>query len=51
MKRRVQRLVYYWCGGGKERREQEYIFHKLDMTRHKDFFEGRVKTEKGTLSE
>ena len=26
-------------------------FPQLNMTRHKDFFEGRVKTEKGTLSE
>ena len=27
------------------------MFHKLDMTRHKYFFEGRVKKEKDTLSE
>ena len=29
----------------------EDIFYKLDMTGHKGFFEGRVKTEKDTLSE
>ena len=28
----------------------ENVFHKLDMTGHKYFFESRVKTEKGTLS-
>ena len=26
------------CGGGRKRREREYIFHKLDMKEHKDFF-------------
>ena len=26
------------------------VFHKLDMTGHKYFFENRVKIEKGTLS-
>ena len=43
--------VYYWCGGGRGRREGENIFHKHDMMGHKDFIEDRVKTEKGTLSE
>ena len=31
-------------------REQENSLDKLDMTRHKDFFESGVKTEEGTLS-
>ena len=43
--------VYYRCVGGRGRREREYIFHKINMTGHKYFFEGRVNTEKGTLSE
>ena len=34
-----------------ERDANGNTFHKLDMTGHKDTFEGRVKTEKGTLSE
>ena len=33
------------------RLEREYIFHKLNITRYKDFSEGRVETKKGTLSE
>ena len=37
-------------GGGGEGREWENILHRLDMTRHKDFFESEVKTEEGTLS-
>ena len=32
-------------------REREDMFHKLDMTRNKDFFQVRVKIEKGPLSE
>ena len=31
-------------------REWENIFHKIDMTGHKDFFKSEVKTEEGTLS-
>ena len=31
-------------------REQENILHKLEMTRHNDFFESEVKTEEDTLS-
>ena len=30
--------------------EWENIFHKLDMTGHKDFFKSMVKIEEGTLS-
>ena len=33
-------------GGG----EWEKILHKLDMTRHKDFFESGFNTEEDTLS-
>ena len=39
------------CGRGNGRRERENMFHKHDMTGHKDFFKGRVKIEKGTPSE
>ena len=30
------------------RHERENIFHKLNMTGHKDFIKDKVKTKKGT---
>ena len=49
MKRGVQSLflLLMW----QRWRERKYIFHKLNMTGHKGFFEGRFKLEKDTLSE
>ena len=50
MNREGQSLCLLQCDGGRGRCEQENIFHKLDMTEHKYLFEGRVKTDKDTLS-